>query len=443
MRSYPIRFALIALFAILSRPVLAQNRERVQCFSTYDDDFFYVAAVVQKPNLAGRNGAPFSNPVADDAIGVFLQKAESGTKRSTDSVQMVVSAAGGAQIYRGEDAKPLGGFQDFRTDAAGARIPFKYRTTIVGELNKPGAPDTTYTVEMAIPWVEVGGPPRPGHRMRFNVVAFSAAAGSSPIVSLSPGVKTAAELQNPSLWSEIAFVDAAIRQIEGAPTLRISPRVFQIKPLIDGVVAPGEWNTLTSFTFGEGAGVGPSPAFTPNSATGRARPKVSLRKAPPRIPLAARAALKPAPRNPQAVPKLVFAVYDYSVQADQRKKLPLNSPRRENGTSLLATHPLDGEGPWMSYDRVDWHLQNAEQMKQAGIDVILPVYRVGGDAASVYARRGLLTLASALRSLQVSNRPHPTVAMMLATDSFAFAAKPDLKDPITQARLYGAVKDFF
>ncbi len=438
-----LRIVFVTIIAILSCPVSAQNRERVQCFSAYDDDFFYLAAVVQKPNLAGRNAPPFSNPVADDAIAVFLQKGEAGTKRSADSVQMAVSAAGGAQIYRGEDAKPLAGFQDFKTDSTGARIPFKYRSRVSGELNKPGGTETGYTVEMAIPWVELGGPPKPGNRMRFNVVAFSAAAGSSPIVSLAPGVKTAADLHNPTLWPEIAFVDSAIRQIEGAPELRISPRVFAIKPLIDGVVASGEWNTLTSFMFGEGAGIGPSAAFTANSATGRAKPKVNLSKAPPRLTIPARPAAKPAPRNPQAVPRLVFAVYDYSVQADPRKKLPLNSPRKEDGTSLLATHPLDGEGPWMTYDRVNWHVQNADQMRQAGIDAILPVYRVGGEASAVYARRGLLTLASALRALQAADRPHPAVAMMLATDSFAFNSKPDLKDPVTQARVYGAIKEFF
>ena len=443
MRSHSIRIGFIALFAILALPSSGQNRQRVQAFSSYDDDFFYLAAVVQKPNLAGRNGAPFSNPIADDAIGVFLQKGEAGSKRSADSVQMVVSAAGGAQMYGGEDAKPFAGFQDFRADSAGARIPFKYRSRVVGEINKPGGPESAYTVEMAIPWMELGGPPRPGHRLRFNVVSYSAAPGSSPIVSLSPGVKSAADLRNPSLWSEIAFVDAAIRQIEGAPELRISSRVLALKPLIDGIISAGEWNTLTSFTFGEGPGIGPSAAFTPNSAAGRARPKVNLTAAPPRAALAPRPASKPAARRPQTVPKLVFAVYDYSAQADPRKNLPVNSPRRDDGASLLATHPLDGEGPWMTYDRVDWHLQNAEQMKRAGIDVLLPVYRPAGDARTIYARRGLLTLVSALRALESADRPLPTVAMMLATDSFGFTGKPELKDPVTQARIYGAIKEFF
>src|SRR5205085_5391437 len=125
--------------------------------------------------------------------------------------------AGGAQLYRGENATPLKGFEDLPQDAAGIRIPFKYRVVPNGKLNLSGGPPSGYTVEMAIPWVELGGTPKVGQKMRFNVVALSAAGGSPPILSLSPAVKTAEDVQNPSLWSEIVFVDAPVKSVASAP----------------------------------------------------------------------------------------------------------------------------------------------------------------------------------------------------------------------------------
>src|SRR5438046_6966812 len=116
MRTTPLILALAALFTCASTGVLAQapNRERVTCYTTYDDDFFYLAAVVQKPKVTGKQTAPFSNPREDDAVAVYLQPLDTpvGEKRSASSVEMAVSAAGGAQIFRGEDAAPLKGFQD-------------------------------------------------------------------------------------------------------------------------------------------------------------------------------------------------------------------------------------------------------------------------------------------------------------------------------------------
>ena len=60
------------MFALVCQSVSAQTRERILCFTTYDDDFFYLAAVVQKPNLAGKNPAPFSNPLRVILLGVIF-----------------------------------------------------------------------------------------------------------------------------------------------------------------------------------------------------------------------------------------------------------------------------------------------------------------------------------------------------------------------------------
>jgi hypothetical protein len=424
---------------------MAQGKSRVVCYTAYDADYFYFAAVVQKPQIAGSQTEFFSDPVRDDAISVFLQTGDGnpGAKRTAKSVQMAVSAAGGAQIYRGAAGKPLSGFADFLPNAEGRPVPFKLGVSRKGNLNGSAAADNGYTVEMAIPWVELGGPPTVGQHLRFNVVSYNAAPGSSPILSMAPGVKTAADVQNPSLWGEVVFVDAPVKTVATAPQAKVAVRVFTAKPLIDGAIEPGVWTTLTSFTFGETT-TGTVEA-APAVANARAKPTVTLRKARPAIKPKQGASPSFSAHSPQPVPNLVFALYNYDFQNDHRKAATYLPARAQNGASLLASHPLDGSGPWMSYDRVDWHRRQLEDVRQAGIDVILPVYRADVHAKQRYSQRGLMTLAAALKYLAASGRDYPLVALHLDTNSLSndSGGKPDLTDTKVKAQLYAAIRDFF
>ncbi len=439
--------AITLLLVNLAYSAKAEGRTRVLCLSAYDDEFFYFAASVQKPNLVGRNVKIFSDPIADDAVAVFLQTEDSPqmTKRTDKSVELAVSAAGGSQLYRGTGAVPLKDYSDLLKGPGGIPIPFKYRTTTTGRLNAPGDAKTGYVVEMAIPWIEFGGPPKTGQRMKMNVVAFSAATGSPPILSLSSGVKSAADVQNPSLWQEIIFVDAAVKSAPDAPNAKVCARVFANKPFVDGTITEGEWNTLTAFGFSEAEAGGGSATFNPAAATARLRPTVALKKAPPGLPLKTRPTRTLPARIAQSVPKLVFSLYHYDVQCDPRKALPLLSVRQSNGRSLLTTHPLSGTGPWMTYDRVDWHRAQLLEMREAGIDVVLPVFRASAMAKQQYSIRGLSNLVAAVRALEKSNRDYPAIGLFLDTNSVSgpSAEKIDLKEPGGQAALYGAIKDFY
>lgn len=418
---------------------------RVQCFTSYDSEYFYIAAVVQKPNLAGTQAAPFGNPIEDDAVAVFLQAPDgtSPTRRSDRSVEMAVSAAGGAQLYRGSGATPLKGFDEFLKTPEGNRVPFKYAVQRRGQLNREGGENTAYTVEMSIPWIEMGGPPKVGQRYRFNVISYSKATGSSPILSLAPAVKTAEDVQNPSLWSEIAFVEAPVRSIASAPQAKVSARVFNARPLINGEIGDNEWNTLTTFAFNETGGG--TTNLAPPAIVSRVRPKVTLRRARPAIlpPKEGRIALPP--HTPQTIPHLVFALYNYDFQNDTRKSAPLKPVRTPDGASLLASHPLEGAGPWMTYDRVDWHRKQLQDVRKASIDVILPVFRADSTAKQRYALRGLMTLSGALRNLDLTGQDYPLVACYLDTTSLADerGEKLDLSDPKAQAKLFVAIREFY
>jgi hypothetical protein len=418
----------------------------VVCYSSFDEDFFYFAATVHKPALSGKNAEPFSDPLVDDSIAVFLQKenAPGQDRRTANSVQMAVSVAGGVQLYRGSDARALAGFQDFLKDKEGRPLAFKFAVNLKGTLNGALANDNAYTVEIGIPWAELGGPPTVGQRMRFNVAALSAHPTSAPLLSMSTAVKKAAGLQNPALWGEIVFVDAPVKSVASAPDAKVSARIINAKPIIDGIIEEGVWHGLTAFAFGEGAG-GATVALDPTPTTARVRPPVKLKEARPAVLPVARA-LEPAPaRVPQALPKLVFTTYHYDFQNDPRKEAPLQAVRTAAGESLIASHPMQGSGPWMTYDRVDWHRKQLEEMRGAGIDVMLPVYRASAFDKRRHAQRGLVTLAGALNHLANRGADYPMVGLFLDTTSLTNekGEKPDLSADAAKARLYAAVKDFF
>jgi hypothetical protein len=439
---------LVFIIWLSSAPSHAEPLNRVQGYSTYDQDFFYAAFVVHKPNLVGSQTAPFSDTLKDDSIGVFLQTENTpvGTQRTDQSVEMVVSAAGGAQIYRGANAAPLTGISDFKLRKDGSRAVFKYAVTTHGALNQPGDANTSYTVELAIPWEELGGAPAEGQKMRFNVVAFSAAEKSPRILSLSPQVKTAADVQNPSLWGEMVFVEAPVKSVASSPGAIVCSRSLNVHPFIDGQLSEGEWNGLTAFGFAA-SDSGESVEMAPE--TGEVRVHIPVKLAPSRpaiisslpIPITARKGTLQG-----AVPHLVFARYIYEFQNDSRKALPLYPTRRPDGTNLIANHPAEGPGPWMSYDRMDWQRKQMEEMRSAGIDVAFPVFRADKNSIDSYACRGLITLAGALDYMYQNGYEAPMLGMWLDTTSLLGenpSMKIDLKTEVGKHQLYEAIRLFF
>ena len=450
-----------------ANPSLTQNVEttnRAVGYTAWDDDFFYVAVQVNKPTLTGRNSQPFSNPLEDDAVYIAIQTDDDRTaaRPTAHTVFVAASAAGGAQLYSGAAKTPLfNGFDDLSkrlTDIAAnekdAVAQNLKRAALLGSVIKfqvdphgisraGGAPAPGYTVEIAIPWSDLGGRPNAGTKMGINFAAQSVSAGSPPLQSFSPKVKTAADIDTPALWSEIIFSNAAVTPPAG--TL-VCPRVFSNKPVIDGDLTSGEWNTISMLEFGERAANVDSTVALARTIAARQHPPFMLRPARPVIPLTV-SNVPPAmaAHKAQPVTQLVMARYDYRYQADARKAAPFDAIVRASGGTALAHHPFDGIGPWFSYDHADWHRRQLLDIRRAGIDVILPEYRGAARDRQTYADKGLLVLASALNSLKQSGQDYPQVGMFLETDSLAevFGDKPDLKQPSTQAALYEMIRDFY
>jgi hypothetical protein len=434
-------------------------------YTAWDDEYLYLAIQVTKPIAAGTNSAPFSNPLEDDAIVISVQtdNDHKSTARTEHTFTIAVSAAGGTQIYRGEKSAPLyNGFKDLNqklndiaTTVANADAQEKARVALLATVPKvtvnpiggsrPGAGEFPgYTFEIAIPWVDLGGKPESESRFGFNVAAISKSPGSPKVLSLSPLVRGNTDLDNPSLFSELQFSSAA----RGATRVLFTcPRVIANKPTIDGVLLANEWNRLSAFNFGEEAHAISSAAAIAATVASRSRADFAARPGPAAteiIPAPAYPAAT-APHSAAKVEQLVLAKFDYDYQADVRKGVQTARVTNLDHSSALAHHPLEGTGPWFSYERANWHRDQLIEAHKSGIDVVLPVYRADSVHKKQYADRGLMILGQTLQSLDIAGIDCPQVGMYLDTASLeqAVGDKVSLNDPASQELLFGAIRDFY
>jgi hypothetical protein len=218
-------------------------------YTAWDDYFFYAAFQINDHNVISTNRTPISQPQQDDDIEVFFdtQPSNASTVRTINTYQMAVSAGSGAYFSQGDGTKvPKGKLV----------LTYKYAVTIDGSLNDPNDNDTGFTVEIAIPWEELGlsGPPAPGQVFGFNIVSRNRDSEDMPatsFASLSNLVHSNDDVQNPSKWTKIEFISTLANQVSG-PSHVFCPHIVSDTnyPVIDGIVRSGEWNTNFGFAFG-------------------------------------------------------------------------------------------------------------------------------------------------------------------------------------------------
>ena len=447
------------------QPPAADTINRVTGFTSWDDEFFYIAVQVNKPTLSAKNDAPFSRPLEDDAAIVSIQTDDDHTsvKRTAHTFTFVVSAANGFQLFSGAESAPLfTSLQDFNDrlkdilqnekdkDTQQQKLldlqhkVIKVKVVQKGAERGAGGNAPGYTAEIAIPWVDLGGKPAPGARFGFNVSVQSKAAGSPQLQSLSPEVKGASDVDNPSLWTRVTLSNAPAASTPGNS---VSPRLFAQKPVIDGEISRGEWNGLAQFSFGDAAGNAQGALSLDSVRSSRTPLELILHRPRPvvAIPQVSSEPLPVKPHLAQKLPDLTMARWEYWYQADTRKATPSLHVTRADQSSALAHHPLAGTGPWFSYDRADWHRQQLLDMRQAGIDVVLPIYRGSGRDRQLYADKGLTVLASTLQSMRQAGQDYPQVGLFLDTDALIqiFGDRPDLREPTVQAALYDLIRNFY
>ncbi|MBI2844649.1 MAG: hypothetical protein HYX78_14745 [Armatimonadetes bacterium] len=393
-----LSFLLILLLLSVSTTVHAQGK--VTGYTTWDDNYFYAGFVVDDPNVVGTNIQPHSYPWQDDCVEIFLEADGSHSQgRSKSSYHMAVSAAGGSAFTQGSSEgtwkrKPI--------------ITFKYAASVDGSVGNTEDLDVGYSLEMAIPWFELGlkKPPTPGTMMSFNVIVRMRGE-TERFVSLSPQITSEEEIHDASKWSNIVFTGPVF----GAATLSlekiVSARYVARLPLIDGQVRLNEYNKNTSFSF--------------------------------ELPID----LSMRPKH--QFQKTILTYYFYWYQGDPRKAAVFEHVREPDGRSMLTDHPVRGAGPWFSYDRVQWHKEELSDIRRAGIDIVLPIYWGDPKNRAGFAAKGLDCMVEALRELRAENKPYPLVGMFFDTSAMfeAYGSKPDLRDEEVMRTFYSMIRDFF
>jgi hypothetical protein len=170
------------------------------------------------------------------------------------------------------------------------------------------------------------------------------------------------------------------------------------------------------------------------------------------VVLAGHGAQAQAPDTQPTTQRMVMAYYHYNYQGDPRKQVPLYGLRTQKGLSILTNHPWESVGPWMSFDRSQWHKNQFQMMAAGGIDVALAVYRGDKDSRRAYALKGLDVIAQGLKELRSEGlapimrvREYPQVGLALDLGGLQtqYGAPVDLKQPEVQRSLYGMIRDFY
>ena len=442
-------------------------------YSTWDDYYFYAGFQVNDKHVVSTNSTPTSHPQDDDDVEVFINTGSpKSTVRTPSTIQMAISAAGGASFSVGVSAlvpKPK------------IVYTYKYGTTIDGTLNNNSDTDTGFTVELAIPWQELGqaGPPRPGTVWGFNAISRDRDSGTEPsnqFYSLSPKVTNRQDVQDPSDWSSIIFANATTPD-QVSTTRRIyCPRVTNHYPLIDGKILSGEWPLASRVSFGLTPIVGAAPTLAeepsetespfavPPPVTPPVEHKIAtvLPTPPPtvagpdaillpggisikivpgglKIPTGEAAVQSPdsgAPQNPltpnipggfqqpdnhvsltgsltltnPAPVKLIMARYRLDYNAD-RAQGAIISVWNSDGSTALADQPVNGTGPWFSEFRPQWHVQQLSDLRRAGVDTAL-LDVTSSDGKTI---RAINAVVEALKELKQQHIDYPLLGLYVTS----------------------------
>jgi len=369
---------------------------QVRVYAQWNQQYLCLAAKVPDPMLTGSSTAPMSAPEHDDAIEFSL---EIPAPQGASAHRLIVSAAGG-MILLTRDARG-----EWRPDSSWVTGPrtLKFVSSPDGTLNNPSDEDVGFVVECAIPWEFLGGEPAVGKDIGFNVVCWLQG-DDEGLASWSPTVREPQHVGDAARWGRMHISPGST--LAKAQGTRFPCPFVAHMPFIDGKLSANEWLAAGILEFD--------------------KPKPSPHRA-----------ARPAERT--GVVGTLLAVYRYDWQAH---------PAPHGGTSLwrpdgfpnTSDQPKEAAGPWYSYELLDWHRQQLEQIQRAGIDIILPEYRGDEKARRTWARIGLDRLAQALKERRANDRGYPLVGMMLDTKALEGL---DLKSAEAKQRLYGMVRDFF
>ncbi len=419
-------------------------------YSSWDNTYLYVAAVVNKPTLHGDNTTAFSDPLKDDSVVFTLQTNDANTSSVPDANTVVIaaSAMGGVQLYRGSKLTPLfNGMSAFNdamanvlkmTDAPkreAARLSLfskiiKFQVVRHGEERSTHAFMPGYTVEIAVPWVDIGVTPEAGMRLGFNVDVLSTSPDSPAVTSWSHDITSRDQIFDPADFGTLVLDTAP-----HAPTsnLAVATEAVKFAPVIDGIIEPGEWSDLASIPITVRTDAAAQMSVIRTTAA-RKRAPFTPKPAPPGVAAVVRMLPTLHTHVPQAVPPATLALFDLSFQGDPHKELP-QAGVEDHGGSLLAQHPIGGTGPWFSYGNLDYLREQLMEAHQEGVDVLLPDYRVGRDDRMIGF--AATSLGMALSTLHAHSQETPSIGLFLDLTDI------DSKTSISLDELYRIIRNYY
>ncbi len=240
---------------------------RVVAYTAWDTTTLYLAVKVDDPLIVGEHTAPLGEPWQDDAVAVYLNFAPDDAIRiNNHSLRVVVSAAGGATVQRGDNGVWRNEPGWFQASALGT---IRYGVNVDGKLNDSTTTDRGYQVELGLAWdllrvfppiKQHDGDPTP--TIGFALACYSR--GETQSVSCWPHTLTEDDLGNPSTWGRLQFVQGM--QPVASPEPLASATLIQGDIRIDGDMKGVDWMMAGVQTFPWRAGAVTIPV-TPTRQT--------------------------------------------------------------------------------------------------------------------------------------------------------------------------------
>ena len=124
--------------------------------------------------------------------------------------------------------------------------------------------------------------------------------------------------------------------------------------------------------------------------------------------------------------------------------------RNPDGSDGLTDHPAEAKG--YSYKRAAWHKKELQDMMDAGIEVVLPVYwgcpdnRKGAAGGQNWSYDGLPPLVAAQEELLAAGLKPPRIGLFYDTSTLQYNAagyRVDLAKADGRAWFYVSIRDFF
>ena len=227
MRKIIIIFCLV----LAAAAACCQQTDTIRFYTTWDDRMLYVAVSAQGPDLQATH-KEFNSPVeGDDGLEMFLNLSDDRTSPvySDKTAYIAVSAAGGFEFRRGNGAA----LEQQKL------FSHRYGVDVQGSLNDPGNIDSGYSIELAIPWSELGG-----SNMSYKSIGIDF---KITVCGKSYYLTDAESFMKPDKCWDLLLAKFSTLNTKGSR--KIVSNHYMAEPRINGELKENEWYSRTAWVM--------------------------------------------------------------------------------------------------------------------------------------------------------------------------------------------------